>query len=88
MSEKQEVPSYPVPQAVPQVQGAPGVAPNVINVIPAANIGQQYRDQCKFLSSSLVELGVLTTRQCLRYVRKVNMKGRRSMACVVSSLPL
>ena len=71
MSEKQEVPSYPVPQAVPsypvpqavpQVQGAPGVAPNVINVVPAANIGQQYRDQCKFLSSLVVVLGILITR--------------------------
>ncbi|KAF8800560.1 hypothetical protein BYT27DRAFT_7262720 [Phlegmacium glaucopus] len=44
MSEKQQPPSYPVPQGYPQ--GAPvGVAPNVVNVIPPANAGQQYRDQ-------------------------------------------
>ena len=42
----------PVNQGYPANPGYPtgNLAPNVVNVVPMAGVGQQYRDQCKSIT--------------------------------------
>ena len=75
MSEKQQLPVY-------SANNPTSTAPNVINVLPPANVGQQYRDQRKSLLSHWFEPCILTTWQCLHSVLKVSMKGRQSTVYV------
>ena len=55
MIRKQQPPVYSAinPDAPTQAsQEYPaGAASNVVNILPPANVGQQYRDQCKSLPS-------------------------------------
>jgi hypothetical protein len=86
MSEKQQPPVYqqPAQQPVyqqpvyPTPQGAP-----VINVVSGPNIGQQYRDQSKYLLIFLLSRKLYSDYMTVfALVRKVSMTGRRSSVCV------